>query len=185
MSNTNASRKQYAITYMGSDMAGFGTVMSAGLPEGLVKFIDSISGNDLRARLPPGEQVQRAKVYPSAQYALITRRAAARRIVQLLREKKHHWHDQYKLIEVGEFSRTVRPVSHWNVMRQYRNVDARGKAITKWTQPTEWDTGNATREEARSIAATRYEEHQKPGVLMSTERVKFTVVPVYADEVNA
>lgn len=184
MSNTNVSRKQYVIGYKHDDLLHSTVKREEYLPAGLLKFVDVVQGADLLPVLPIKAQTER-RPSMTQEYAVITRRAAARRIVQHLKATKYHNHDEFSLIEVGVFNRTVRPVSHWNVMRQWRTVDGRGKPLGKWSAPTEWDTGNATREEARSIAAARLEEHQKPGRLLSTERVKFTVVPVYADEVNA
>lgn len=183
MRNTTASRKQYVIGYRHDDLLHTSARSERHVPAGLLKFIDVMLGEDMLPLLPVKAQTERRPSWAQS-YAVITRRAAARRIVQHLKATKYHNHDEFTLIEIGVFNRTVRPVSHWNVMRQYRTVDGRGKA-GKWTEPTEWDTGNATREEARSIAATRLEEHQQPGRLLSTERAKFTVVPVYADEVNA
>lgn len=177
-------RKGYIITFDTNDHVHVQTLsIQIELPDGLRKFVDRIYGTDLAPLLSIGDRVKRSPV--GIDYALITRRAAARRIVQLLNEQRILGRSDYKLTEIGVFDRSVRPVSHWNVMRQYRNVDAHGKALTKWGSPIEWDTGIDTRDEARRIAADQYEEHQKPGRLMSSERVKFTVVPVYADETSA
>lgn len=175
MSSTTVKRKQYVITYMSSDIAGHGTVTSErAVPEGLRKFIDSISGDDLKVLLPVAEQVQRTDIYGTAQYALITRRAAARRLVQVLREARTHGHDQYKLIEVGEFKREVKPVKHWNIERSYRDV---GKG-NKWVHDTmPYARGIQLREDARQIAA-RYQ--QEYNAALPTRQYKFRAVAVYA-----
>lgn len=169
-------RKGYIILYRSDDVTTTATLEGQVLPEGLTKFVDLITGADLRPMLSPEEQVQRKHIHDSEVFALITRRAPARRIVQLMRERRVHGHDQFKLLEVGDFNRNVRPVKHWNIFRSKRLI---GKG-NKWEHDVmPYARGIKLRDEARTEAAG-YTDQWASRFGAATYEYKFTAKAVYA-----
>ncbi|AHB12104.1 hypothetical protein Paz_07 [Xylella phage Paz] len=183
MSNTTANRKQYVIAYGIDDILHHNGVNSEPvrlLPEGLKKFIDAINSADLRRMLSPADQASRTEVtkaWSQQQYLLVTRRAAARRIVQILKAAGYHCRDDFRLIEVGSTPREVKPVKHWNIERRYRYVYLIGGRKEPWSDPETWDRGIATRANAREQAELRTRE---TNARSEDYEYKFTAVPVYA-----
>lgn len=174
-------RKGYVVLYSTNDLAHHDTVTrgeytdGSKLPDGLIKFVDRIQGDDLLALLPEPHRAARKCISNFESYALITRRAAARAIVRRMNNLRIHGRDDFKLLEVGEFDRTVTPVKHWNIERQYRT--AKGN----WGGKDVWKRGVKLRAEAREIARKLEQswnyEVRGMGVLLI---YKFRAVPVYA-----
>ncbi|QVR48675.1 hypothetical protein [Stenotrophomonas phage BUCT609] len=144
---------------------------------------ESVSGARL---LTMSDKLKSRDVILNTNYGVILRRAHARKILAAAQQDAGTWGRgiSFRIIEVGEFDRTVRPVKHWNIERQHRNVDATGqkvKVLGPWSKPVLWTTGYPLREEARAEAKA-LEEMYAGYVVSVGEQFKFTAVPVYADK---
>jgi hypothetical protein len=179
-----SKRKGYVVLYGNKDIAHHRVVNgchNATLPESLSKYVGARYGAELKTLLSDKARSERAAIMNSDVFGFINRRAPARRIVAWMNRVKVHNRSDFKLLEVGEFPRVVKPVKHWDIVRQHRNVDANGKALTKWTAPVLWITGIAVREEARARAGGYTTEwNRDAGEAGLSEQFKFKAVAVYA-----
>lgn len=178
MSSTTVKRKQYVIGYRGDDVLHYNPDykydgVAPLLPEGLRKYADVITGEDLVSLLPEGPR--RMSISRTQSFLLVTRRAAARRIMQILKDTRYHSHTEFTVIPVGEFKREVKPVKHWNIERQYR-VRRDGGKPGKYSAPDVWSRGIKLREGARKQADELNKAHAED----PTYQFKFRAVAVYA-----
>lgn len=184
-----SKRKAYVIGTFYTDRSGASElhdIFWIGTVERYNEGSDGLATVTGAALLTMGKNLDAKDVRADIEYGVIARRARARKILAAANADASTWGYGYsfRIIEVGDFERNVRPVKHWNIERSHRNVDANGKKVKvlgPWSKPVLWTTGYPLREEARAEAKALTELYA--GYAVTTgEQFKFTVVPVYADK---
>ncbi|QEG09728.1 hypothetical protein CPT_Ponderosa_011 [Stenotrophomonas phage Ponderosa] len=176
MSNT---RKFYVIGYQDNDLLHTNAqdptchyTAPGMLPNGLRKSTGSITGAELVAA---GFQLL-DNMTGDKHYLTVSRRAAARAIVAYLKRVKYHNHEEFSVIEVGEFNRTTRPVMHWNIVH-YSTGKAKGTKGAKFQRIGTAKYGIPLRIDARAEAKRLTEAAKSDG---SYYEHKWVAEPVYA-----
>ncbi|WPK42319.1 hypothetical protein [Stenotrophomonas phage StenM_174] len=174
-----SNRKFYVIGYQGSDLLHHShpdcNYSAPGcLPHDLKQFVlpDGVTGS----KLVEDYGVTRGDVSPTNDYLVVTRRAAARKIVAHLKRARYHNHEEFSVIEVGEFNRTTRPVMHWNIVH-YSTGKAKGTRGAKFRRIGTSQYGIPLRVDARAEAKRLTEAAKNDG---SYYAHKWVAEPVYA-----
>ncbi|WWO60283.1 hypothetical protein [Xanthomonas phage SB4] len=177
-----SNRKRYIIINTRPELNGYGKpVILAGGEDRVIADV----GED-HAILTREEALPlREKYGMSYDGAVFARRAVVRRALRKIRALDRGWvrenGEHLRIVEIGEFSRNVRPVMHWNIERKYRrrssNLLSHKSKPGPWSQPDQWQRGEPLRETARAQAKRLTESFKDD----PTYQFKFTAVPVYAD----
>ena len=163
--------KRYAISFGTDDVCHVGTVDSDVESDELLRHMESVGRDELRALLPkPYAWVDAA--HSEQNYAVFNRRATARRVRAILSAGSTR---AYVIIELGEGTREVRPVSHWEVVQFSREWGSKGprKEVAVWNRFPLRAQARASRDERNEIV------RQNVGPAMFDH--KYRVRPVYAN----
>ncbi|QYW01961.1 hypothetical protein CPT_Pepon011 [Stenotrophomonas phage Pepon] len=176
MSNT---RKFYVIGYKETDLLHHNdpscNYSAPGiLPRDLQQYVlpDGLTGS----KLIEDYGISREDMSHTGDYLVVTRRAAARKIVAHLKRVKYHNHEEFSVIEAGEFNRTTRPVMHWNIVH-YSTGKAKGAKGAKFQRIGTAKYGIPLRIDARAEAKRLTEAAKSDG---SYYAHKWVAEPVYA-----
>lgn len=173
------ARKFYVIGYKDSDVlhhdnSGANYAAPGNLPADLRQYVlpEGLTGS----KLIEDHGLSLPDMSPTSDYLVVTRRAAARKIVAHLKRTRYHNHEEFSVIELGEFNRVTRPVMHWNIVH-YSTGQAKGTKGAKFRRIGTSQYGIPLRVDARAEAKRLTEATKNDG---SYYEHKWVAEPVYA-----